>query len=33
MKNYGDRGGCYPSRPKAEEDNTLREGVIEFLHE
>ena len=25
MKNYGDRGGCYPSRPKAEADNTLRD--------
>ena len=23
MKNYGDRGGCYPSRTKAEADNTL----------
>ena len=22
MKNYGDRGGCYPSRPQAEADNT-----------
>ena len=25
MKNYGDRGGCYPSRPWAEADNTLRD--------
>ena len=25
MKNYGDRGGCYPSRPQAEADNTLRD--------
>ena len=25
MKNYGDQGGCYPSRPKAEADNTLRD--------
>ena len=25
MKNYGDRGGCYPSRPEAEADNSLRE--------
>ena len=26
MKNYGDRGGCHPSRPWAEADNnTLRE--------
>ena len=25
MKNYGDRGGCYPARPWAEEDNTLRD--------
>ena len=28
MKNYGDRGGCYPSRSQAEADNTLRD-----LHE
>ena len=25
MKNYGDQGGCYPSRPQAEADNTLRD--------
>ena len=25
MKNSADRGGCYPPRPKAEEDNTLRD--------
>ena len=25
MKNYGDQGGCYPSRPEAEPDNTLRD--------
>ena len=25
MKNYGDRGGCYPSTPYAEADNTLRD--------
>ena len=25
MKNYGDRGGCYPSRPQAKADNTLRD--------
>ena len=25
MKNYGDRGGCYPLRPYAETDNTLRD--------
>ena len=25
MKNYGDRGGCYPLRPKAEADNTPRD--------
>ena len=25
MKNYGDRGGCYPSMPEAEADNTLRD--------
>ena len=24
-KNYGDRGGCYPSRPYAEADITLRD--------
>ena len=22
MKNYGDRGGCYPPRPTASTDNT-----------
>ena len=25
MKNYADRGGCFPPRPKAEVDNTLRD--------
>ena len=25
LKNYGDLGGCYPSRPQAEGDNTLRD--------
>ena len=25
MKNSADQGGCYPQRPKAEVDNTLRE--------
>ena len=25
MKNSAGRGGCYPPRPKAEEDNTLRD--------
>ena len=25
MKNYGDQGECYPSRPKAKADNTLRD--------
>ena len=25
MKNSGDQGGCYPQRPKAEVDNTLRD--------
>ena len=25
MKNYGDGGGCYPSRPLAEVDNTLQD--------
>ena len=25
MENYGDRGGCYPSRPYAEGNNTLQD--------
>ena len=25
MKNSADQGGCYPQRPKAEADNTLRD--------
>ena len=25
MKNSAERGGCYPPRPKAEVDNTLRD--------
>ena len=25
MQNYGDRGGCYPQRPKADVDNILRD--------
>ena len=25
MKNSADRGGCYPPRPKAKVDNTLRD--------
>ena len=25
MKNYADRGGCYPPKPKAKADNTLRD--------
>ena len=25
MKNSADRGGCYPQRPKAEVDKTLRD--------
>ena len=25
MKNYGDRGGCYPPRPTASTDSTLRD--------
>ena len=25
MKNYADRGGFYPPKPKAEADNTLRD--------
>ena len=28
MKNSADQGGCYPQRPKAEVDNTLRECRI-----
>ena len=27
MKNSADQGGCYPQKPKAEVDNTLREPV------
>ena len=25
MKNYADRGGCYPPQPSASADNTLRD--------
>ena len=25
MKNSADQGGCYPQRPKADVDNTLRD--------
>ena len=25
MKNFADQGGCYPQRPKAKVDNTLRD--------
>ena len=25
MKNSADQGGCYPQRPKAQVDNTLRD--------
>ena len=25
MKNSADQGGCYPQRPKAEVDNTVRD--------
>ncbi len=25
MKNYADRGECYPPKPKAEADNTIRD--------
>ena len=33
MKNYRDRGGCYPSRPYAEADNTLRDlRLMAFLY-
>ena len=28
MKNYADRGGCYPPRLKAEVDNTFR-GLLD----
>ena len=28
MKNSADQGGCYPQRPKAEVDNTLRDLQI-----
>ena len=31
MKNYADRGGCDPPKPKAESDNTLRDSVIVLL--
>ena len=31
MKNYGDRGECYPSRPKAEADNTLRDYSFKII--
>ena len=33
MKNSADQGGCYPQRPKAEVDNTLRDlqNSYEFL--
>ena len=30
MKNSADQGGCYPQRPKAEVDNTLRD--LQILH-
>ena len=32
MKNYGNRGGCYPLRPQAEADNTLRDLHCIILH-
>ena len=31
-KIYGDRGGCYPSRPYAEADNTPEISIIIILH-
>ena len=33
MKNYADRGGCYPPKPKAEADNILRKpnSIIALL--
>ena len=31
MKNLADRGGCYPQRPKAEVDNTLRD-LLKYLY-
>ena len=32
MKNYADRGECYPPKPKAEADNTLRELYNSSYH-
>ena len=32
MKNYADRGGCYPPKPKAEADNTLRDRHNSSYH-
>ena len=32
MKNYGDQGGGYPSRPWAEADNTLRDKILSLIH-
>ena len=32
MKNSADQGGCYPQRPKAEVDNTLRDLQNSDLH-
>ena len=31
MKNYGDQGGYYPSRPYAEADNTLLNLHVKFI--
>ena len=31
MKNYADRWGCYPTRPKTEVDNTLRDLHNSFI--
>ena len=31
MKNYGDRGGCYLSRPQAKVDNTLRDVALRVV--
>ena len=31
MKNYGDRGGCYPPRPTASTDNTLPISIILYM--
>ena len=32
MKNYGDRGGCYPSRPYRDLHNSSYDTKAEFNH-